>query len=45
MLKIMNYDIASYDYQISNGKIGELECNFIICNKSGAYAYIVTYTM
>lgn len=38
--------LASQDYQISIGKIGKLECDFIIRNTSGDYAYIqVTYTM
>lgn len=38
--------LASQDYQISIGKIGKLECDFITRNKSGDYAYIqVTYTM
>ncbi|RGI02091.1 ATP-binding protein [Coprobacillus sp. AM26-5AC] len=38
--------LASQDYQISIGKIGKLECDFITRNTSGDYAYIqVTYTM
>ncbi len=38
--------LASQDCQISIGKIGKLECDFIIRNKSGDYAYIqVAYTM
>ena len=38
--------LESQDYQISIGKIGKLECDFIIRNKSGDYAYIqVAYTM
>ena len=38
--------LASQDYQISIGKIGKLECDFITRNTSGEYAYIqVTYTM
>lgn len=38
--------LASQDYQISVGKIGELECDFITRSMSGDYAYIqVTYTM
>ena len=38
--------LASHDYQISIGKIGKLECDFITRNKSGDYAYIqVTYTL
>lgn len=38
--------LASQDYQISIGKIGKLECDFITRNTSGDYTYIqVTYTM
>lgn len=38
--------LASQDHQISIGKIGKLECDFITRNTSGDYAYIqVTYTM
>lgn len=38
--------LASQDYQISIGKIGKLECDFVTRNTSGDYAYIqVTYTM
>lgn len=38
--------LASHDYQISIGKIGKLECDFIVRSKSGEYAYIqVTYTL
>lgn len=38
--------LASQDYQISIGKIGKLECDFITRNTNGDYAYIqVTYTM
>ena len=38
--------LASHDYQISIGKIGKLECDFITRSKSGDYAYIqVTYTL
>ena len=38
--------LASHDYQISIGKIGTLECDFIVRNKSGEYAYIqVAYTL
>lgn len=38
--------LASQDYQISIGKIGKLECDFITRNTRGDYAYIqVTYTM
>lgn len=38
--------LASQDYQISIGKIGKLECDFITRNTSVDYAYIqVTYTM
>lgn len=32
--------LASYDYQISIGRIGKLECDFITRNKNGDYAYI-----
>lgn len=38
--------LASRDYQISIGKIGKLECDFIVRNQSGDYAYIqVAYTL
>lgn len=38
--------LASNDYQISIGKIGKLECDFIVRSKSGEYAYIqVAYTL
>lgn len=38
--------LASHDYQISIGKIGKLECDFITRNKSGDYAYIqVAYSL
>lgn len=38
--------LASHDYQISIGKIGKLECDFITRNKSGNFAYIqVVYTL
>lgn len=38
--------LASNDYQISIGKIGKLECDFIVRNKNGDYAYIqVAYTL
>lgn len=38
--------LASHDYQISIGKIGNLECDFIVRNKNGEYAYIqVAYTL
>ncbi len=38
--------LASHDFQISIGKIGKLECDFIVRNKQGDYAYIqVTYTL
>ena len=38
--------LASHNYQISIGKIGKLECDFIVRNKNGDYAYIqVTYTL
>ncbi|MCR4660796.1 MAG: ATP-binding protein [Clostridia bacterium] len=38
--------LVSNGYQVSVGKIGKLECDFIIRKSSGDYAYIqVTYTM
>ena len=38
--------LTSHDYQISIGKIGKLECDFIARDKNGDYAYIqVTYTL
>ncbi len=38
--------LASNGYQISIGKIGKLECDFIVRNKNGGYAYIqVAYTL
>lgn len=38
--------LTSHDYQISIGKIGKLECDFIARNKNGDYAYIqVAYTL
>ena len=38
--------LASNNYQISIGKIGKLECDFIVRNKNGDYAYIqVAYTL
>lgn len=38
--------LASNDYQISIGKIGKLECDFIVRNKNGMYAYVqVAYTL
>lgn len=38
--------LASHDYQISIGKIGKLECDFIVRQKNGDYAYIqVAYTL
>lgn len=37
---------VSNDYQVSIGKIGNLECDFIVRDKSQNYAYIqVTYTL
>lgn len=37
---------ASHDYQISVGKIGNFECDFILRDKKGEYAYIqVAYTL
>lgn len=38
--------LTSHDYQISIGKIGKLECDFIARDKNGDYAYIqVAYTL
>lgn len=38
--------LASYDYQISIGKIGKLECDFIVRDKKQNYAYVqVAYTL
>ena len=38
--------LVSHDYQVSVGKIGKLECDFIVRDKNQNYAYIqVTYTM
>lgn len=38
--------LVSNDYQVSIGKIGKLECDFIVRNKNGDYAYIqVAYTL
>lgn len=38
--------LDSHDYQISIGKIGKLECDFIVRKKNGDYAYIqVAYTL
>ena len=38
--------LASQDYQISIGRIGKLECDFIVRNRNGEYAYIqVTYSL
>ena len=38
--------LASHDYQISIGKIGKLECDFVVRKKNGDYAYIqVAYTL
>ena len=38
--------LASNGYQISIGKIGKLECDFIVRSRSGEYAYIqVAYTL
>lgn len=38
--------LVSNGYQVSTGKIGNLECDFIIRNEKGEYAYIqVTYTL
>lgn len=38
--------LVSNDYQVSIGRIGKLECDFIVKDKNQNYAYIqVTYTM
>ena len=38
--------LSSHDYQISIGKIGKLECDFILRDKKGDYAYLqVAYTL
>lgn len=38
--------LSSHEYQISIGKIGKLECDFIVRDKRGEYAYIqVAYTL
>lgn len=38
--------LVSHDYQVSVGKIGNLECDFITRDKNGGYAYIqVTYSL
>lgn len=38
--------LASHDYQISIGKIGKLECDFIVRDKKQNYAYVqVAYTL
>lgn len=38
--------LASHDYQISIGKIGKLECDFIVRDKKQNYAYVqVVYTL
>ena len=38
--------LVSHDYQVSIGKIGKLECDFIARDKNGEYAYIqVAYTL
>lgn len=38
--------LAGHDYQISIGKIGKLECDFIVRDQNGDYAYIqVAYTL
>ncbi|MGN0167844.1 MAG: ATP-binding protein [Acetatifactor sp.] len=38
--------LASHDYQVSIGRIGNLECDFIVRDKDKSYAYIqVTYTL
>lgn len=38
--------LISHDYQVSVGRIGKLECDFVVRYKNQNYAYIqVTYTM
>lgn len=38
--------LVSHDYQVSIGRIGNLECDFIVRNNEQNYAYIqVTYTL
>lgn len=38
--------LSSLDYQISIGKIGNLECDFILRDKNGDYVYVqVAYTL
>jgi len=38
--------LVSNDYQVSVGRIGKFECDFIVRKQNGDYAYIqVTYTM
>ncbi|MGN0424139.1 MAG: ATP-binding protein [Acetatifactor sp.] len=38
--------LASHDYQVSIGKIGKFECDFIVRDKNQRYAYVqVTYTL
>lgn len=38
--------LVSHEYQVSIGKIGKFECDFICRNKQGNYAYIqVAYTL
>ena len=37
---------ASHDYQVSMGKIGKLECDFILRNANQEYVYVqVAYTL
>ena len=38
--------LVSHDYQVRIGRIGNLECDFIVRDKNQNYAYIqVTYTL
>lgn len=38
--------LVSHDYQVSIGRIGRFECDFIIRSRTGGYAYIqVAYTL
>lgn len=38
--------LVSHDYQVSIGKIGKFECDFIVRDRNQSYAYVqVTYTL
>lgn len=46
MENIVYLYLISHDYQVSIGKIGKLECDFITRDRNNNYAYIqVTYTL